>query len=583
MCTERDFSYESMDSIMGGLADGFVLTDSCGLVLYMNAAAQEIFQCSFDRYKAVKFKELCHLKNLETGERYFCPVLKAMKDDKNMGLSKNIGILHGEKKIYLSATCSPRHDAQGRVIGCSAIFRDVSRFHNMSMKLESDKYYMQSVFEAARIGICSFNTKTQVVDINEVAQEVMGSTYMDAIGRQMGEIFKCVNSVPYGCGKGEKCRFCIIRNNMNAAIMDDGFSADFVAPLISQSSQNPIWLQVFLTQVWKENDKQIVLTMIDISQRKQRERELLEARRMAEEAGNTKTQFLANMSHEIRTPINGMTGMINLTLMSDLTEEQRDNLQMAKQCSEDLLRLINDILDYAKLENGKMSIEKIGIDLPGLLERVSKIHGNLIRDKGLDFVLNVDKALPQFISGDPLRLRQILHNLLSNALKFTGEGSITVGTRVVRRGIRRMLEFYVEDTGIGMNTRQQEKLFKPFSQVDGSITRKFGGTGLGLMIVKELVTAMGGEISVISRPEEGSRFTFSIPLEEADKAETEQKDQTVFMNPYMPKTAGKEKDRASAKGQKGREEPEEVLAPVLGEPDDDIMDLLKYCEDKLNS
>ncbi len=591
---DKDFSYENMDSIMGGLADGFVLTDRQGMVLYMNAAAQEIFQYTFDRYETVEFKELCHLVNLETGEKYFCPISRAMKDDRNIGLSKNIGIYHGEKKVFLSATCSPRHDSEGRVIGCSAIFRDISRLHDMSHKLETDKYYMQSVFEAAKIGICSLNVKTQVVDINEAALEILGSTYMEAIGQQMGEIFQCVNCVPYGCGNGDKCKFCIVRNNMNAAIMDDSFSADFVATLVSKKSQDPIWLQFFLTQVWKENDKQVVLTFIDISRRKQRERELLEARRMAEAASNTKTQFLANMSHEIRTPINGMTGMINLTLMSDLTEEQRSNLQLAKQCSEDLLRIINDILDYAKLENGKMTIERIGMDLPALLERVGKIHGNVIRGKGLEFIVRVDENLPKFICGDPLRLRQILHNLLSNALKFTVQGSITVGARVVRRGIRQVLEFYVEDTGIGMNTRQQEKLFKPFSQVDGSTTRKFGGTGLGLMIVKELVTAMGGEISVISRPGEGSRFTFTIPLELAEKAETELKDQTVFMNPYKNKGAGNTDKLAEEQKQlpdaedvaKGLEKSEnKVQMPKLlsEEPDDDIMDLLKYCQEKLNS
>ena len=588
---DKDFSYENMDSIMGGLADGFVLTDRQGMVLYMNPVAQEIFQYDFDRHKAVAFKELCKLSNLETGEKYFCPICRAMKYDKNVGLSKNIGILHGEKKVYLSATCSPRHDSQGQVIGCSAIFRDISRLHDMSRKLESDKYYMQSVFEAAKIGICSLNEKTQVVNINEAALEIMGSTYMEAMGQQMGEIFQCVNCAPQGCGKGEKCRFCIIRNNVNAAIMDDSFSADFVATLVSKRSQEPLWLQVFLTQVWKENDKQVVLTMIDISQRKQRERELLEARRMAEAASNTKTQFLANMSHEIRTPINGMTGMINLTLMSELTEEQRSNLQLAKQCSEDLLRIINDILDYAKLENGKMTIEKIGMDLTALLDRVGKIHGNVVQGKGLEFIMNIDEHLPEFIYGDPLRLRQILHNLLSNALKFTSKGSITVGARGVRRGMRQVLEFYVEDTGIGMDSRQQEKLFKPFSQVDGSTTRKFGGTGLGLMIVKELVTAMGGEITVMSRPGEGSRFTFTIPLEVAEKAETELKDQTVFLNPYKQKAASDvaslEKDSSQAEKQAApkEEQPEadDALKPVLGAPDDDIMDLLKYCEDKLNS
>ena len=323
--------------------------------------------------------------------------------------------------------------------------------------------------------------------------------------------------------------------------------------------------------------------MIDISKRKQREKELTEARRMAEAANNTKTQFLANMSHEIRTPINGMTGMINLTLRSPLNEEQRANLQAAKQCSEDLLKIINDILDYAKLENGKMAIEKIDLDLHVLLKRVSALHGQVAAGKGLEFIPPDCSDLPQFIQGDPLRLRQILHNLLNNALKFTAKGSITLGARTFKRGIKSLLEFFVEDTGIGMTMEAQEKLFKPFSQVDGSTTRRFGGTGLGLMIVKELVTAMDGEIHLVSKPGAGSRFTFTIPLVLAEKADTELKDQSVFVNPYWDK-----KRKSGTEPEPENALPKELQVPVLettdaGEPDDDILDLLKYCEDKLNS
>ena len=312
--------------------------------------------------------------------------------------------------------------------------------------------------------------------------------------------------------------------------------------------------------------------MLNISKRKQKEHELQEARRHAEVASTTKTQFLANMSHEIRTPINGMSGMMDLTLKTSLTDEQRENLTAAKQCSEDLLRIINDILDYAKLENGRMRLENIDLDLHELLDRVSNLYGQTAENKGLTFTRPNVNGLPRFVRGDPLRIRQILHNLLTNALKFTMEGGITLGAYVYDRGQQPYLEFYVEDTGIGMTMEEQAKLFKPFSQVDGSTTRRFGGTGLGLMIVKELVSSMGGEIGVSSRQNNGSRFTVLIPLVLAEKADIELKNQTVFMNPYSPSTT---KD--------GKENEEEALLPGLGDDDeDDISELLKYCEDKLN-
>lgn len=578
---EEQPSFEALESMMGSLADGFVLTDADSRVVYMNKAAEDIFQFRFQPGENMYFRQIANLMNLETQESFFCPVSRAIRENKTVGLSKNIGVMHKDVPIFLSATCSPRHNASGMVIGCTAVFRDVSKLRGIAHKVESDQYYMRSVFEAAKIGICSLDVRGEIVEVNESALEILGGTYQAVIGRQFGDTIQCVNSFPHGCGKGEKCKFCIIRNNIEAAILDDSFTSEFVAAVITKCTEEPIWLQFFLTQVWKENEKQVVLTMIDISRRKQKERELMEARRMAEAASNTKTQFLANMSHEIRTPINGMTGMINLTLRTDLTAEQRENLQAAKQCSEDLLRIINDILDYAKLENGKMSIEHIDLDLHALLHRVAAVHGTVAEGKGLEFVVLEDEGLPRYIKGDPLRLRQILHNLLTNAIKFTSHGSIVLGCNAVRRGVRNMLEFYVEDTGIGMTKEEQGRLFKPFSQVDGSTTRRFGGTGLGLMIVKELVTAMYGEIHVVSSPDDGSRFTFVIPLVVADKADMELKDQTVFMNPYMNNEA------ASA----------EVLPPALekldrhGEPqkavdlqpDDDIMDLLKYCEDKLNS
>ena len=566
----ENISFDQMEGIMGNLADGFVLTDKDSRVVYMNKSAEDIFEFHFQPDNPVLFKQIGKLMNLETQESFFCPVTRAIKEDKTVGLSKNIGLMHQDEPVFLSATCSPRHNKKGEVIGCSAVFRDISKLRGIAHKVESDQYYMRSVFEAAKIGICSLNIRGEIVEVNESALEILGGTYKEVIGRQFGDVFQCVNCMPYGCGKGDKCKFCIIRNNIEAAVLDDSFSSEYVAAVITKASEEPVWLQFFLTQVWKENEKQIVLTMIDISRRKQREKELMEARRMAEAASNTKTQFLANMSHEIRTPINGMTGMINLTLRTGLNPEQRENLQAAKQCSEDLLKIINDILDYAKLENGKMTIEHIDLDLHGLLHRVAAVHANLAEGKGLRFMGPDCTNLPHYIKGDPLRLRQILHNLLTNAIKFTSAGTITLGCTIARRGIRTMLEFYVEDTGIGMSREEQERLFKPFSQVDGSTTRKFGGTGLGLTIVKELVTAMYGEIHVMSSPGVGSRFTFVIPLKEAEKADMELKDQSVFLNPYMNDI-------------KAEALPPELEKLVSLGPDDDIMDLLKYCEDKLNS
>ena len=239
----------------------------------------------------------------------------------------------------------------------------------------------------------------------------------------------------------------------------------------------------------------------------------------AEEASRVKGEFLANMSHEIRTPINGFLGMVELTLRSKLTKDQRENLTSAKTCATDLLQIINDILDYSKLENHKMQVEKINLDLHALLDQVERVHSRVAKNKGVYFVKSDKRALPTTIKGDPLRLRQILNNLLTNAVKFTESGAIALNCRKTKRNGREFLRFCVTDSGIGMDFQGMQKLFKAFSQVDGSTTRKFGGTGLGLRIVKELVGLMEGNVGVASTLGKGSLFYFKIPLIEGSEDE----------------------------------------------------------------
>lgn len=557
--TERNYvDRMALRGILGDIGDGVILTDTEENVLYMNQVAEELLEVAFSEEPPMKFSEVCRLVNLDTMEEYFSPIRRVLREKKSVGLAKNIGIVRSDGPVYLSATCSVMRHGDGSIIGCSVILRNVNRLRLLEKKVESDQHYMRSVFEAAKVGICTVNRRGEIIDINDTALETMNCDYNEAIGSHFGSAFKCVNCYEEGCGKGPKCIFCVINNNLQVAMFQDNFITDFVVAVKTIYSDEPKWLHIFLSQIWRSREKQIILAIIDISKRKQREQELQTARLAAENASKTKTQFLANMSHEIRTPINGMCGMINLTLKTQLTADQRENLNNAKQCSEDLLRIINDILDYSKLESGKMEIEKIDFDLYAQLDRVCSLHGQVAEGKGLFLQSPNTDGLPQFIQGDPLRLRQILHNLLTNAVKFTKEGGITVGCRVFEQGMKPMLEFTITDTGIGMSDQDKQKLFKPFSQVDGSTTRRFGGTGLGLMIVKELVTAMEGDIAVVSTLKKGSSFIFWIPLVLAEKADTEMKDRSVYVNPYSD-------------------------APYIPpEPDDDIMDLLKYCNDKLS-
>ena len=254
----------------------------------------------------------------------------------------------------------------------------------------------------------------------------------------------------------------------------------------------------------------------DISDRKRTEQQLIEAQQRAEAASQAKSDFLANMSHEVRTPLNAIIGMNHLARQTSLTEKQLDYLNKVDSAANDLRRIIDDILDFSKIEAGKLDIEKIPFYLGDVLENLKNLTEITAAEKNLLLTISPDTDVPDRLVGDPLRLGQILLNLVNNALKFTSRGEIAIRVNWLDNEEDReadksiTLQFSVSDTGIGMTGSQLNSLFQSFTQADTSTTRKFGGTGLGLTICKQLVTLMGGEIKGSSQPEKGSTFTFTI-------------------------------------------------------------------------
>ncbi|EVT84349.1 sensor histidine kinase [Pseudomonas aeruginosa VRFPA09] len=255
---------------------------------------------------------------------------------------------------------------------------------------------------------------------------------------------------------------------------------------------------------------------MDITSDQQLQARLREAKEQADAASAAKSSFLANMSHEIRTPMNAVLGMLQLARQTDLNERQRDYLDKASSAATSLLGLLNDILDYSKIEAGKLVLEMLPFELEPLMQDLAVVLSGNQGDKDVEVIFDIDPELPSAVVGDRLRLQQILINLAGNALKFTARGHVLVSLRRLAHDAHLVrLRVLVADTGIGISAEQQQRIFEGFTQAEASTSRRFGGTGLGLFICKRLVDLMGGELRVESAPGSGSRFWFDLDLDVA--------------------------------------------------------------------
>ncbi len=372
---------------------------------------------------------------------------------------------------------------------------------------EEEKKRTDAIFNNMNEGLITLDANGAITYINETSARIFQYERHEILGRQAEELL-------YGKYREE---FQTFMEQYYQSGRTDNFALKHEVVGLRKNGE-PFQVYLGFSHIFYRGEALFICITQDITERVEREKELEKAKQKAEEASLAKSSFLANMSHEIRTPMNAVLGMSRLLLDTKLDDEQDEWVKAIHTSGETLLNIINDIIDISKIEAGKLQLEKIDFDLFETLQEVTSLYAFQAREKGLEMILDIDDKLPQFLIGDPVRLKQVFANLISNALKFTQNGHIVVNvsSKSLKHGIHH-LECYIEDTGIGVAKDKQKRIFEKFSQAEGSTTRKFGGTGLGLTIVTELIHLMGGGIRIKSEPGKGSRFIFDIKLGESLK------------------------------------------------------------------
>lgn len=358
------------------------------------------------------------------------------------------------------------------------------------------------ILESVNEGIWGLNTEGKTTFINKTASVTLGYSEQELLDLEMHSLvhYAHPDGLPY---QKEQ-------SNIYLATID-GMARKIDDEVLWRKDGSSFPVEYETTPLFK-NGALIgtVIVFRDITARRQAESIVRRAKEIAEEATKAKSDFLANMSHEIRTPMNAIIGMSHLALQTDLSPKQRNYIEKVDSSAKNLLGIINDILDFSKIEAGKMQFERTDFYLEDVLERLADLSIIKARDKGLELLFNVDNDVPTALVGDPMRLGQVLINLLNNAIKFTekGEVSVLISKMIDEpEGVR--LNFEIRDTGIGLSAEQRDKLFTAFSQADSTTSRKYGGTGLGLTISKKIVEMMDGEIGVKSEIGVGSSFYFT--------------------------------------------------------------------------
>jgi signal transduction histidine kinase/PAS domain-containing protein len=426
--------------------------------------------------------------------------------------------LSPEKRIdgeeFYATVLLTKMELEGQHI-LQATVRDISALKKAEQEKKQQWDMLKITFDTAPVGMLLLEEDLSIRYVNKSVTEMVGKDVCEIIDKKPGEGLCCVNFLgsKADCGSGPHCSTCPIRQTIESVIKS-GKSVNQcevqTTLLIAENEIKP-WFKISVEPVEMHGSRHAIVVLEDVTRWKQSEEELRTAKEKAEAASKAKGQFLANMSHEIRTPMNAIIGFSDLLRDEQLTETQQNYIDTIANSSHHLLQVINGVLDFSKIEAGKLDIDIEECSLRQLLSVVISMMQGLASEKGLEFAICENGDLPVNIYTDSSRLQQCLINLANNAIKFTEQGYVHINVSLQERGQASYIRFDVADTGIGIGSEKQKKIFESFTQADGSTSRKYGGTGLGLTITKQLAQLLGGELTLQSEEGKGSVFSLVIP------------------------------------------------------------------------
>ncbi len=520
-----------LHAIVESSVDGIIGKNLDGTIISWNHGAESIF--GYPREEAIgqPLKDLVIPKRLHFEEE---DILTRIARGETISGFESIRRRKDGSEFAVSATVSPVYSTSGKVIGAAKTVRDISEQKAAQAQIEElNALLEQQVAErtaqladvnllfstvlsaASGFGIIATDTKGIIKLMNFGAEQMTGYTLDElvdkatpAIWHDLDEILQSSEALSQQYGYAiEGFEVFVYRARHNEVMTQEW------TYIHRDGTRFPVALEV--TGMRDENDEIVGFLGIatNISQRKRAEQAMIDAKEAADAANAAKSMFLANMSHEIRTPMNAVLGMLQLLLKTRMTTKQHDFALKARIAATSLLSLLNDILDYSKIESGKLELDPQPFDFHSLMEHLAVVMTGNLRDKPVELLFDLDEQLPSHLIGDELRLQQVLINLLSNAIKFTQAGEVVVKSRLISADNQQVtMNIAVQDSGIGISKEHQSKIFESFTQAETTTTRRYGGTGLGLVISRRLIELMGGSLEVESELGRGSEFSFQLTM-----------------------------------------------------------------------